>query len=94
MQFDWDPEKNRELKEERGVSFEEIALLLGAGILWKVTDHWNQEKYPNQAVFLVPIDGYIHAVPFVRDGDTIFLKTAFPSRKLTKIYKTELEANE
>ena len=94
VQFDWDPEKNRELKEDRGVSFEEIALLLGSGVLWKVTDHWNQEKHPNQAVFLVPIDGYIHAVPFVRDGDIIFLKTAFPSRKLTKTYKTELEGNE
>lgn len=93
MEFDWDPEKNRELKEERGVSFEEIALLLGSGILWKVTGHWNQKKYPNQSVFLIPIDGYIHAVPFIRDGEKIFLKTAFPSRKLTRIYKAEMEAN-
>ena len=94
MQFDWDPEKNHELKQQRGISFEEIALLLGSGILWKVTGHWNQAKHPNQSVFFLPIDGYIHAVPFVRDGDTIFLKPAFPSRKLTRIYKAELEANE
>jgi len=91
MKFDWDPGKNEQLKEERGISFEEIALLLGSGFLWKVTKHWNEEKYPNQLVFLVPIDGYIHAVPFVKDESTFFLKTAFPSRKLTKLYKKELE---
>ena len=94
MRFDWDPEKNRDIKEERGVSFEEIALVLGAGILWKATGHWNPEKYPNQAVFLVPIDGSIHAVLFVRDRETIFLKTAFPSRRLTRIYREEVEGNE
>jgi len=91
MKFDWDPEKNEQLKKERGISFEEIALLLGSGFLWKVTKHWNEEQYPNQRVFLVPIDGYIHAVPFVKDGDTYFLKTAFPTRKLTKQFKKELE---
>ncbi|MDP4623955.1 MAG: hypothetical protein NWT08_02330 [Akkermansiaceae bacterium] len=91
MQFDWDPKKNDELKEQRGISFEEIALLLGSGVLWKVTGHWNPEKFPNQSVFLLPIDGYIHAVPFVRNEETIFLKTAFPSRKLTRLYKAEQE---
>jgi len=31
---------------------------------------------------------YIWIVPFVRDEDgTIFLKTLYPSRKYTKIYK-------
>ena len=95
MKFDWDPEKNEQLKAERGISFEEIALLLGCGFLWKVSNHWNKEKYPKQEVFFIPIDGYIHAVPFVKDKDTYFLKTAFPSRKLTKQYKNELrQSNE
>ena len=94
MKFDWDPEKNEQLKKERGISFEEIALLLGSGFLWKVTKHWNEEQYPIQRVFLVPIDGYIHAVPYVKDGDTYFLKTAFPTRKLTKQFKKELEEND
>ncbi len=94
MNFEWDSEKNRELMQERGISFEEIVLLLGSGILWKVAVHWNQENYPNQSVFLIPINGYIQVVPFVRDGETFFLKTIFPSRKLTRIYKAEMEANE
>ena len=69
MKFDWDPEKNEELKKERGISFEEIALLLGSGRLWKVSRHWNEEKYPRQRVFLIPVDDYIYAVPFVEDED-------------------------
>jgi uncharacterized DUF497 family protein len=87
--FDWDPEKNEKIKRERGVSFEEIALLLGAGCVWAVTKHWNTEKYPSQRIFLIPIDGRIIAVPFVQDKNLFFLKTAFPSRKMTKLYKEE-----
>jgi len=94
VKFDWDPEKNEQLKKEPGISFEEIALLLGTGKLWAISKHWNERKYPNQRVFLLPIDGYIHAVPFVRDRAGYFLKTAFPSRKLTKQYRKELQDNE
>jgi len=87
--FEWDPDKNEKLKKERGISFEEIAFLLGTGILWAVTKHWNTEQYPNQRIFLIPIDGQIIAVPFVQDKEKIFLKTAFPSRKMTKLYREE-----
>ncbi len=89
MKFDWDPEKNEQLKAERNISFEEIALLLSSGILWKRTKHPNQKDYPHQEVFLIPIEDYIFFVPYVIDGDTIFLKTPFPHRKATKDYLTE-----
>jgi hypothetical protein len=62
---------------------------LGNGHLWAVSKHWNTRKYPNQRVFLVLVEGYIYAVPFVKEGDVFFLKTAFPSRKLTKQYQQE-----
>ncbi len=91
MKFDWNPEKNEWLKSERSISFEDIALLLTEGHLWRVMDHPNQEKYPNQQVFLVPVDGYIYFVPFVMDGGAFFLKTAIPSRKATRDYRKELE---
>jgi uncharacterized DUF497 family protein len=94
VRFDWDPAKNEQLKAERGISFEEIALLLGNGDLWSVSIYWNTRKYPNQRVFLVPVKGYIYAVPFVKEGDVFFLKTAFPSRKLTKQYQQEQKQNE
>lgn len=89
VNFDWNPEKNEWLKENRGISFEEIALLLSNGIVWKRTKHPNQKEYPNQEVFLIPIDKYIYFVPFVIEDGTIFLKTAFPQRKATKDYLKE-----
>jgi uncharacterized DUF497 family protein len=89
MQFDWNPKKNEWLKKNRKISFEEIALLLGEGRVWKVADHPNQKKYQNQKVFLVPIDNYVYFVPFVLDEEMIFLKTAFPNRKATKDYLQE-----
>jgi uncharacterized DUF497 family protein len=94
VRFDWDSEKNEWLRKERNISFEDIALLLAAGKLWKIADHPNPEKYPNQRIFLIPIDGYIFFVPFVTENDTIFLKTAFPHRKATKDYLTEIKGNE
>lgn len=44
MKFDWSPEKNERLKKERYISFEEIALLLAKGILWKAVEHPNKKK--------------------------------------------------
>jgi uncharacterized DUF497 family protein len=89
MRFEWNSEKNELLKETRNVSFEEIATLLAAGKIWKVMDHPNPDVYPNQRVFLVPINHYIFFVPFVMEKDVIFLKTAFPHRKATKDYLQE-----
>lgn len=89
MRFEWNPDKNELLKGTRGVSFEEIATFLAAGKVWKVMDHPNPDTYPNQQVFLVPIDGYIYFVPFIIEEGVIFLKTAFPHRKATKQYLKE-----
>lgn len=89
MDFDWDPEKNEKLKEERGISFEEIVFHLGEGKLWKIESHHKQENYPNQQIFFVPIGDHIYLAPFVEEDETIFLKTAFPSRKATKEFRKE-----
>ena len=49
--------------------------------------HPNKLKYPNQKIYIVNLNGYVYLVPFVRKNtQTIFLKTIFPSRKLTKKY--------
>ena len=41
----------------------------------------------NQLVFVIEFNGYIYAVLFIIDEkDNIFLKTAYPSRKLYKKY--------
>jgi len=52
-----------------------------------VDDHHNQIKYPNQKFLILNINNYICAVPFVvKSPSTLFLKTIFRNRKLTKIY--------
>ena len=84
--FQWNEEKNRLLKEERGVSFEEIVTHILQGDLLLIKEHQNQERYPGQQTFIVRMDDYVYLVPFVREDDVTFLKTIYPSRKETRHY--------
>jgi len=43
--------------------------------------HSNVEKYPNQYIYVIELGGYINYVPYVYDGDDIFLKNIILSRK-------------
>jgi len=84
--FDWNSEKNEELKLTRGVSFEEIVFhLMGEGLI-EIIEHPHREKYKDQKVFIANVENYIYLVPFVESEDTIFLKTIIPSRKMTRKY--------
>ena len=86
--FDWNLEKNRELVEQRGVSFERVVSAIEQGGLVEVVDHPNQQRYRGQMIYIVDIDGYLHLVPFVLSADgSRFLKTIIPSRKATRDYK-------
>jgi uncharacterized DUF497 family protein len=80
----WDENKNNKLKEERGISFDEVAELILQKKYKTIVKH---PKRPLQRIFLIPINGYIHAVPFVIDDEkNIILKTIFPSRQFNRIY--------
>lgn len=84
MKFDWDPEKNTWLFENRDITFEEIICLISEGYLLAVLIH---PKKPNQKIFVVERSGYAYNVPFVEDeSGTLFLKTVYPSRVSTKKY--------
>ena len=48
--------------------------------------HPNPEKYPNQSVFVIALDGYVYLVPYVEEPHYYFLKTVIPSRKATRDY--------
>jgi uncharacterized DUF497 family protein len=86
MIFDWSEEKNEWLRRDRGISFEQIIVAIeGEGIL-DILEHPNPLRYEGQRLYVVSIDNYAWVVPFVDRGDIRFLKTAFPSRKLTKRY--------
>jgi len=82
----WDEQKNEWLKRNRGLRFEQIAVLLEQGKVLEIMDHPDKKKYPNQKMAVVEIDGYACLVPYVDDEDGVFLKTIIPSRKATKNY--------
>jgi len=87
--FSWSAEKNDQLREERGISFEEIVFHIERGDILDLLQHPNQEKYPGQRIFVVNVDGYAYLVPFVEDEVQVFLKTIIPSRKATRDYLGE-----
>lgn len=84
--FDWDESKNAKLKFEREICFEDIVIAISEGKIHDVAIHPNTRKYPGQRIYVVEIQEYIYAVPFVEDEEKIFLKTIFASRVLTKRY--------
>ncbi len=81
--LNWNPEKNEILKKTRDISFEEIALLIEAGDILDVLDN---RGHQGQFIYILEIETYAVVVPFIETDDEIFLKTAFPSRKFTKLY--------
>ena len=85
--FEWSDDNNLQLKQERGISFEEIVFVIEHGGLMDVIPHPNPEKYSNQSVYVISINNYIYLVPFIKDDTGArFLKTIIPSRKATKRY--------
>ena len=76
----WDIHKSEKLKKERGVSFEEIiqARLLGA---------MEHPSRAHQNILLFEHEDYVWVVPYVFRNNEAFLKTLFPSRKYTKMWK-------
>ena len=82
MEIFWNPLKSERLKETRGVSFEEV-------IKGKLIDIINHPVRKHQRILVYEWKGYLWAVPYDKEGDMVFLKTIYPSRKLMKIYKKE-----
>jgi len=85
--INWNGEKNELLKNERNISFDDIVVEIINDRIIDVVKHPNQDKYPNQKMYIISINDYIYVVPFVESDDEIFLKTIIPSRKQTKIYR-------
>ena len=84
--FRWDDEKNEKLKEDRDVCFEQVVLVMEREDVLDTLEHANQVTYPGQKIAVVKIGDYAYLVPYVQEGDDIFLKTIIPSRKATKKY--------
>jgi len=84
--FDWNIEKNKKLKFERDIGFEEIVLAVDNNCVLDIVQHKNTKKYPEQKILIAEVNGYAFLVPFVEDENKIFLKTIIPSRQATKKY--------
>jgi uncharacterized DUF497 family protein len=87
--FRWDNGKNEVLKNNRGVCFEQVFLLMERGEVLDTIEHPNQERYPGQEIAVVIIDAYAYLVPYVLKTKEIFPKTIIPSRKATNKYVRE-----
>ena len=87
----WSLEKNRQLKSDlkRRICFEDIVAAIESGGLLDDIEHPNKDRYPGQRILVVLANDYVYAVPFVETGDGIFLKTAFPSRRLKAYYLSD-----
>ena len=89
----WNEEKNQLLQIQRGVSFEQVLDKIEADEILARRMHPNADKYPNQQIFVLELNGYICYVPFIEKDDEIFLKTIIPSRKLDKEFRGEKDEN-
>ncbi len=84
--FEWSSEKNRWLKEKRGISFEEVELAFMDDRVLDELSHPNQEKFSHQRIIVIELDGYAYVVPYVECEEGYYLKTMYPSRSMTKLY--------
>lgn len=83
--FAWDEEKNEWLAVARGITFREVADAVTHSRLALIGNK-NQDRYPNQYVFIVEINGYAWQVPADRTEYGWYLRMAFPSRSATRMY--------
>ena len=87
--FRSDPQKNGQLKQERGLGFEQVSVAIETGGLLQIAPHQNPAKYPRQKIMIVEIDAYAYLVPFIENDEHFFLKTIIPSRKATRNFITK-----
>lgn len=85
MVFDWNNDKNRKLKDERNIQFEDIVVAIQNGGLIRKINHTNSEKYSGQELLLVLHNNYVYVVPAIPTTEGYFLKTIYKSRKYTKL---------
>ena len=84
--FNWNAEKNQQLIDQRGKSFEEIIFHIQNGDLLDDIAHPNPLDYPHQRMLVVNVQGYVWLGPYVESEQEFFLKTLIPSRKFTRDY--------
>nr|VFJ47835.1 MAG: protein of unknown function (DUF4258) [Candidatus Kentron sp. DK]VFJ56764.1 MAG: protein of unknown function (DUF4258) [Candidatus Kentron sp. DK] len=78
--IEWDEKKNGTLMRERRICFQDVLEAIENGRILEDSRHPNREKYHHQRILVVEIGRYACAVPYVREGNKLFLKTIYRSR--------------
>ena len=81
MKYQFSEEKNRQLVKNRGITFDDVIEAIAENGMIAEFENPNERDYPGQRIMVVNIGNYPHCVPFSIDGETIDLKTVYPSRK-------------
>ena len=89
-EYVWDEGKNELLRRERGISFDDVKYHLTSGELLGDIRNPNQERYPGQRLYIVRINNGAWVVPYRQTGGYVFLYTAYPSEKFTRMYRGQL----
>ncbi len=80
--FDWSSQKNVLLKVSRGVGFEDVVNAINDGHLLGILKHPNGEKYSNQKVYIIEINGYAYSVPSMENDDVCFSEDYLPKSEV------------
>ncbi|MCY4015737.1 MAG: toxin [Gammaproteobacteria bacterium] len=85
--FKWSIEKERMLQEldsRNGINFADCVVAVDEGRILGILPH---PRRKHQQLLVLDIENYAYVVPFVVEEDgSVFLKTVYPSRKLTRMY--------
>lgn len=86
LEIRWSTEKDLLLRFDLtrgGFGFAECAVAIEEG---RILDDLPNPTREGQRIFVLEINDYAYVVPYVTEGNVIFLKTMFPSRKHTAQY--------
>jgi len=85
MIYEWDPEKNEKIKEEHGISFDQVVELIKKRFVIDIIIN-PSKKYKGQKVFLIKRGVSVFMVPFEKRNKRVRLITAFYSKSFTDKY--------
>jgi hypothetical protein len=86
LEIRWSVEKDLLLRSDLtrgGIGLAECAVAIEEG---RILDDLPNPTREGQRIFVLEIKEYAYVVPYVTQGEVIFLKTMFPSRKHTAHY--------
>ena len=92
-EYVWENAKDERLRQERRISFDDVKYLLTSEDLLDDILNPNQERYPGQRLYIVRINNGAWVVPYRQTGSYVFLYTAYPSEKFTRIYRSQLRGD-